>query len=419
MPRTADAGMITYMDGERNYRLCKCYRIIRQDGVKFAFTDHDKPLDIDLADGEGESTYLADSIIEQSELESKTNVGTSNVEISSVLLEVTSMSVEEVLLGLFDDAILDVFEARWDVVPPTVLRGFCGLLSTAEVIDNQIVIQYRSMVGLYDQSILRTIRRGCAYELGKDDEGFHRCPVQMNQPAQTARGIPDSLVPEWNALTAYTKREDFDAKTEIGAIVRPAVTPQFRAAGTSLVQANSPYTGSGTGASIGTATVRGVSDQQAETKVWFKATNAGTTGLIEPAWPSIVGATIVDGDITWEAYQARNWSDGSVTGVTNNKEFADTNNDFPDDFWAFGYLIWLTGLNAGKRIEVIFSKTNGDIKLFEKMRQNIQVGDTYDIFEGCDHFKQTCIDKFDNVWWFGGFEDAPGFFDVAQTPPAR
>jgi hypothetical protein len=415
MPRTADASHITYMDGNRNYRLCKCYRIIRRDGVKYAFTDHDKQLAIDLGDGDGSNTYLPEIVADTSEIESKTNIGASNMEVLMALLESNSLSVEDALLGLFDDAILDVFEARWDVEPPTVLRGFCGLLSTGDIQDNLIQIQYRSLIGLYDQSVLRTVRRGCAYELGKNDEGFHRCPVQMNQ----ASPLNPTLVPEWAPLKAHTKREDFDGLTEIGALVRPAVSPSAYAAGTSQVNANSPYSGSGTGAIVGLATVRGISDQEVNTKVWFKATNAGTTGSTEPSWPKVVGATVVDGSITWEAIQARNWSGGAVTGVTNNREFADTSNDFPDDWWAFGYLIWLSGLNAGKRIEVSYSKVNGDIKLFDRMKQNIQVGDTYDIWAGCDHFKQTCIDKFDTVWWFGGFDDAPGVMDLMQTPSAH
>ena len=411
MPRTADAGMVTYLDSNRNYNLCRCFRLVQRDGTKHAFTNHDKPLTIDLGDGLGASTYLADTVIESSELEGKTSVGASNVEISMVLLETNSLVVEELLLGLFDDAILDVFEARWDIPTPTVLRGFCGLLSTAEINDNQVVIQYRSLAGLYDQNILRIIRRGCAYELGKNDEGFHRCPVQMNQAAN-----PASLVPAWTADTAYTKREDYDAATEIGGLVRIGTGGSARAAGTSQAKANSPYSGSGTGASVGLATVKGFSDQPLEYKLWFKATNAGTSGSSAPAWPSVVGATAVDNDITWEAIVARNWSDGAVSGVTNNREFADITNVFPDDWWAYGYLIWLTGLNAGKRVEVSYSKSTGDIKLFERMKQDIQVGDTYDIFAGCDHFKTTCIDKFDNVWWFGGFDDAPGIVDLMQTP---
>ncbi|MEO8430695.1 MAG: choice-of-anchor tandem repeat NxxGxxAF-containing protein [Acidobacteriota bacterium] len=39
----------------------------------------------------------------------------------------------------------------------------------------------------------------------------------------------------------------------------------------------------------------------------FRATNAGTSGATEPIWPLVFGATIVDGTITWQATD-RNWT---------------------------------------------------------------------------------------------------------------
>ncbi len=363
MPRTADAGAITYLDNNQDYSLAMCYRIVRRDATVFAFTDHNENIDIDLGDGQGVITYLADTVIEQSELESKTNLGTSNVEISMVLLETNSFDQEDITLGLFGDALLDAFEVRWDIPTPTVMRAFCGYLSEAEIHDNYIVVNYRSLSALYDQGVTRTIRRGCDYELGLFDRPRHRCHVELTAP-------------EWTVDTAFTARALFDANTEAGTIVKPTT----------------------------------------QTGYWFITYTGGTTdGSTEPTWPTTVDATVVDNDITWTTIEAREYN-GTVTAVTDNRQFTDTNITFTADFFRFGYIIWDTGNNAGKRVEITTNDAVVLYQLFERMMQNIQVGDTFTAHVGCDKFKTTCKDKFDNVFWFGGFDDAPGALDIIQTP---
>ena len=362
MSRVADAAHITYLESNNDYKLCKCYRIVPKGGTAVGFTDHDKDLTIDLGDAHGPILYQADTVIRSSELQNKTSMGASNVDVEMVLLQANSLSVEEVMLGQYDNAELDIFEARWDLATPTVMRGFCGLLSNARVEDDKIEVTYRSFAGLYDQTILRTIRRGCHYELGLNNFGWHRCYVQMEAPT-------------WTASTAYTTRDPFDAKTEIGGIVKPSSANGF----------------------------------------WYIATVGGTSGGSEPTWPGTLGGTVTDNDITWTAIYSRRF-DGVVGVVGSNQNFLDVNNAIGADYWRFGYLIWNTGNNAGKRVEIDTDDGAGNIRLFHKMKQDIQVGDTYSIYAGCDHFKSTCKNKFDNIFWFGGFDDAPGVLVLTKAP---
>lgn len=58
-------------------------------------------------------------------------------------------------------------------------------------------------------------------------------------------------------------------------------------------QASTPYT---LGQMLLAATYNG--------ELWFEVTTAGTTGASEPAWPSAVGGTVVDGTVTFTARQA-------------------------------------------------------------------------------------------------------------------
>lgn len=50
------------------------------------------------------------------------------------------------------------------------------------------------------------------------------------------------------------------------------------------------------------------------TGFWYIAMNAGTSGGTEPAWPTTIGNTVVDGDITWKCWLEEGgmiWSEGA------------------------------------------------------------------------------------------------------------
>lgn len=104
---------------------------------------------------------------------------------------------------------------------------------------------------------------------------------------------------------------------------------------------------------------------------------------------------------------------GTVTGVTDNRVFqasALTNAD--DTYFKYGYIEWLTGLNAGLKMEVKTydqSVSPGpEITLFLPMFFSIVGGDTFTAYPGCDKTWSTCKSKFDNLINFGGEPDVPG-----------
>jgi hypothetical protein len=57
----------------------------------------------------------------------------------------------------------------------------------------------------------------------------------------------------------------------------------------------------------------------AETGLWYKATVAGYSGTAQPTWPTIVGGTVVDNEVIWEAVasaaQEATFLVGDVNGV--------------------------------------------------------------------------------------------------------
>lgn len=94
---------------------------------------------------------------------------------------------------------------------------------------------------------------------------------------------------------------------------------------------------------------------------------------------------------------------GTVSAVTSQFTFEDNTLTAADDDFALGLVHWLTGDNAGLAFEVKGNVSADDtVTLFTPAPFTIQVGDTFDLFPGCDKSLSTCRDVYDNVINFQG-----------------
>ena len=100
-----------------------------------------------------------------------------------------------------------------------------------------------------------------------------------------------------------------------------------------------------------------------------------------------------------------------VTSVTNNRKFSSTITGGPaNNVYAFGSLEWLTGNNAGIFQEVLQQQdVSGDdgILLALNAPNDIQIGDTFTIFQGCAKTPTACK-AYSNIENYGGFPFVPG-----------
>lgn len=110
---------------------------------------------------------------------------------------------------------------------------------------------------------------------------------------------------------------------------------------------------------------------------------------------------------------------GSVTSVTDNQNFKDSNLAAEIDYYKYGKVKWTSGNNSGTEMEVKSQDSNGNVTLFLPMIYDIQVGDDYDLEVGCDKKFFTCKDKFDNQLNFRGFPHLPGRDEVLKYPDAN
>jgi uncharacterized phage protein (TIGR02218 family) len=100
---------------------------------------------------------------------------------------------------------------------------------------------------------------------------------------------------------------------------------------------------------------------------------------------------------------------GAVTAVTSKRAFADAARAEANGYFDGGKLTWLTGNNAGLKMEVkTFLLAGGAFTLQLPMPFAVQVGDTYSAIHGCDKTPATCIATFANIVNFRGFPNVPG-----------
>jgi hypothetical protein len=75
-------------------------------------------------------------------------------------------------------------------------------------------------------------------------------------------------------------------------------------------------------------------------------------------------------------------------------------------FYPLGEIKMLSGANDGERREIIKDEGN-ETTLMWPMPNDLEAGDTYEIFPGCDKVGNTCRDKFDNKPNFRGYMYIP------------
>lgn len=112
-------------------------------------------------------------------------------------------------------------------------------------------------------------------------------------------------------------------------------------------------------------------------------------------------------------------TDGSLGSSPDNRSFFAAALTQPDDWFAYGEIWWITGANAGRKTEVRSFGPNGLVELWEPMGLGIAVGDSFDIFAGCDKSIGTCGAKFSNVVNFRGEPHVPGNDAMLKYPDPK
>lgn len=126
----------------------------------------------------------------------------------------------------------------------------------------------------------------------------------------------------------------------------------------------------------------------------------------------------------WRCYlDVEDWTfTGAVTGVDGDDPHqVFTDSARTEDAWYFTYgrLLWTSGENSGRAVEVRRFQAGGIFDLFEGMTHPVEIGDEYSVSAGCDKRFETCRDRFDNVVNFRGEPHLPGIHKLLYYPDAK
>jgi hypothetical protein len=261
--------------------------------------------------------------------------GTADVE---GILTALGVSREDILRGLFNQARIWCFTSNY--LDPkeddeNLITGFWG---ETELQDGTFTASFRTLIDLLSTRVGRSWTAPCDTKLGTT-----RCGVNLGLQV-------------WISDSPYTARSGVDAK--IGDIIIPPTFTGFN----------------------------------------YKCLTTGTSGSVEPVWPTVIGGTVVDGTTEWEAVYPF-VIDGTVTGLTGNKySFVDSTRTEPDDWWAEGTLTWWSGDNINCRMDVkIHNQGTTTVTFKQNTPFQMQVGDGYTIVVGCKkRFTNDCKNKFGN-----------------------
>jgi uncharacterized phage protein (TIGR02218 family) len=153
-----------------SYR-CQCWKITRRDGNVFAFTTHDEPITFQSIEYLPCNSLVA-SAFEAGVITSGGGVG--DAEVNGILAD-ESITEHDLASGLFDGALVEIWQVSWGDVTDTPRRLAKGILGkttqggvryTAEMLSTGAKLSQRPL--------LDTVTPACRFRLGDG-----RCPVNL------------------------------------------------------------------------------------------------------------------------------------------------------------------------------------------------------------------------------------------------
>ena len=168
------AGLQSHLDTGAT-TLCWCWRITRNDGVDFGFTDHDQDLMFDGTSFEAASGFTG------TEISGAVGLNVDTLDVESAITS-DRLSEDDLVAGLFDNALIEIFRVNWQDTEQRVLMrtGNLGEVSRGAT---HFKAEVRGLAHELQQPKGRIIQFACDADLGDQ-----RCTVDLDVPAFKGTG---------------------------------------------------------------------------------------------------------------------------------------------------------------------------------------------------------------------------------------
>jgi len=160
--------------------LCRCWTVLRADGVRYGFTDHDLPLSFD------EVTFRADSGLSAGTLQQSTGLSVDNTEAIGVLSDV-ALQEEDILAGRFDRAEVTAWLVNWADVSQRIVQ-FRGTLGEIKRANGAFQAELRGLTEALNQPLGRVYQAPCSAVLGDLD-----CGVDLDAPGYFSEPLVEDV----------------------------------------------------------------------------------------------------------------------------------------------------------------------------------------------------------------------------------
>ncbi len=153
--------------------MCRCWLVVRRDGVRFGFTDHDRDLTVDG------DTFKAGSGLDTSVLEASTGLSVDNGQAVGALSD-AGLTEGDILAGRYDGAEVWQWLVDWSSPELKVLlfRGFLGQIRRGT---GAFEAELRGITEVLNQPLGRMYLRECDRVLGDA-----KCGIDADDPTFSA-----------------------------------------------------------------------------------------------------------------------------------------------------------------------------------------------------------------------------------------
>jgi uncharacterized phage protein (TIGR02218 family) len=128
-----------------------------KDGTSIGITDHDIDIDFDI--GDGVVTYGAGTGILASNVAMSCGLDADNYEVTGPIADVVTL--DAIVGGRFNRALVRLFEVNWKNLAAGAIKLLAGNVTEARVEGGKFVLEIRSYVDRYNQTVGRVITDQC------------------------------------------------------------------------------------------------------------------------------------------------------------------------------------------------------------------------------------------------------------------